>query len=257
MIPKPKYIKHYHSATARFFNASLEKFFEREFSMVFGPHVRKMIVNKITEIMQSIYLPKDHIKPGQILWNAVSIMTRPGHPHCIHVPVILSLITESDIEDLCKGIWMSTIMKKAIARITKEAYTQGAVLSMRDIGLFSWRANAHISKMRIAYEKEFDEVLPHTGNIHDMGTTISHKVMIIRKVVLERKDPSRVSRETNHSQEAVDKYLKDFHRVKTCYLQNKDLNFISQATGMSKKLVREYIRLIEEFSKKDLTYQMR
>ena len=41
-----------------------------------------------------------------------------------------------------------------------------------------------------------------------MGSCISHKTAIVRKVVLEKKDPADVARECNHSQRAVDHYLK-------------------------------------------------
>ena len=44
-----------------------------------------------------------------------------------------------------------------------------------------------------------ETVLPHTGVIHDMGTTLTHKSQIISKYVMERKDPKTVAYETNHS----------------------------------------------------------
>jgi hypothetical protein len=252
MIEKPQHKKHYESAKARFLQASIEKFFENEFFSVFGPAVRDMIAKELTKLVLRILPPKDHVQPGQIVWNAVSVFTRADNPRCIQVPVVLTLISESDIDDLCNGVPMSKISKKAIARITKEAYHQGALLSMRDIGLFSWRDISAISKKRKEYEREHDTVLPHTGNIHDMGSCITHKSMIVRKVIVERKDPTIVSRETNHTQQAVDKYLKDYNRVKICYRQNKDLNFISQATGLSKNLVKQYLNIISEISEKDL-----
>ena len=256
MIPKHYYVKQYKSAEARFLEGSIEQFFEREFPRFFGPDVRKFIVKELIKIISHIYPSKDRLKPGQLLWNSISVFTRPDSPHRKYVPVVLSLITESDIRDLCDGVRMSEISQKALARITREAYKQGGVLSMRDISLFSWRCIASISEIRMQYEKNTGEVLPHSGNIHDMGTCISHKSMIVRKVIVEKKDPASVARETNHSQKAVDRYLKDYHRVKTCYLQNKNINFISHVTGMSKNLITQYLELIEEIEKKDLTCHM-
>jgi len=74
-----------------------------------------------------------------------------------------------------------------------------------------------VSRLQMAYEKENDAVLPHTGNLHDMGSSISYKAMIIKKVIKEKKDPLYVARETMHTLPAVDKYLKDYQRVKMCY----------------------------------------
>ena len=74
--------------------------------------------------------------------------------------------------------------------------------------------------------------------------TISHKKTIIRKVVVEKKDPADVARESNHSQKAVDNYLKDFNRVKTAYQQNQDNDYVHIVTGLARHIVKEYIEII-------------
>ena len=132
---------------------------------------------------------------------------------------------------------MSAIARKAIARLTGEAFQQGALLSMRDIGLLVWREISTISRYRQAWEAHHQTTLPHTGSLQDVGTCITHKTTIIRKVVYEGKDPLQVSHETKHSQRAVDRYIKDFYRVRTCYQHNPDLDFITRTTGLSKYLV--------------------
>ena len=124
---------------------------------------------------------KDHLKPGQIVWNALSISTRADSANPIFVSVTLTLIDEQDIDKLTQGVRLPEIMKQAIARITKEAYAQSALLSMRDIGLPTWRYGSAISQHRNAYEKEYDVSLPHPGSFQDMGSCVSHKAMIIKK----------------------------------------------------------------------------
>ncbi len=49
-----------------------------------------------------------------------------------------------------------------------------------------------------------------------MGTAISHKTVILRKIFLEKKDPVQVARETNHSPEAGKRYCLDFNKMKWC-----------------------------------------
>jgi hypothetical protein len=98
--------------------------------------------------------------------------------------------------------------------------------------------------MRITYEKENNCHLPQTGLLHDIGSGTSHKAIIIRKVVLDKKDPADVARETNHSQKAVDRYLNDYHRVKTVYDHNPDIDYIHLVTGLSKHLVKQYVEII-------------
>ena len=78
-----------------------------------------------------------------------------------------------------------------------------------------------------------------------MGSCVSHKSMIIKKIVIEKKDPLAVAQETNHSVWAVDRYLKDYNRVQLCHDDGKNIEFISLATGLNKIVVNEYIKLIE------------
>jgi hypothetical protein len=246
MFAPPQYYKHYNSAKKRLLHGALEQFFSTELPTTFGPLLRRRIVDEIVEIVDQMTPHKDNLRPGQIVWNAVSIDTRPNDPNCKFVPVILTLIDQDDIEGLASGEKMSTIAQNAIARVSKEAEQQGAYLSMRDIGLFSWRQNSCISTYRKNWERHNNTVLPHIGSKQDFGTCLTHKEIIIRKVVLEKKDPRIVSKETNHSQRCVDRYLKDYYRVKTCYQQKKDLSFIQNATGLSKNLILQYIRIIEK-----------
>jgi hypothetical protein len=155
-------------------------------------------------------------------------------------------VDPSDAEQLARGIPMSVIAQQSVARICREAFEQGALLSMRDIGLLVWRTNANISVIRKQWEVEQNTSLPHVGTIQDFGTCISHKTAIIRKVVYEGKDPRRAADETKHSQRAVDRYLKDFHRVRTCYEHMQDVDFITRTTGLSKHLVNQYVDIIVE-----------
>lgn len=202
MIPVPACQKKYSSAKVRFLKGALNHFFEREFPKLMGPILRDKLVDELISILQRICPEKDHLKPGQMLWNAVDIKTRPGSPNPKYIPVILTLINEDDTERLADGELMSKIRDDALARIHKESYEQGALLSARDIGLFSWRQGTSISKYRKNYEKEHDLILPHTGSLQDMGSCISHKMTIVKKVVLDKKDPVTVSNETNHTIQA-------------------------------------------------------
>jgi hypothetical protein len=249
MIGKPQAQKHFSSAKKRFLQSSIANFFNKEFPRTFGPVIRQKMAEKIVELVDQQLPHKDHLRPGQCVWNAVSIHTRPDSPHCRMVPVILTLVDPSDIDQLAKGTHMSVIARQSIARVCREAFEQGALLSMRDIGLLVWRSNATISAMREKWESEQKTTLPHVGTIQDFGTCISHKTSIIRKVVYEGKDPRKAADETKHSQRAVDRYLKDFHRVRICYEHMPDANFVVRTTGLTKHLVNQYISIIIENEK--------
>jgi len=80
-----------------------------------------------------------------------------------------------------------------------------------------------------------------------MGSCISHKAAIVVKTVYEKKSKPLVAKETKHTQKAVDRYLKDFYRVRTCYRSQPDPDFICQVTGMSAHLVNQYVNIIAEY----------
>lgn len=246
MIPEPQPKKHFRSAQKRFLQSSIERFLDNEFPRTFGPVIRQKLAQQIVELVDKQLPQRDSLRPGQCVWNAVSIATRPDSPKCQLVPVILTLVDPSDVEELSRGIAMSRIAQKAIARLCREAFEQEALLSMRDIGLLVWRHNGTISAIRKDWETEQKSTLPHVGTLQDFGTSVTHKTVIVRKVVYEKKDPRQVADETKHTQRAVDRYLKDFHRVRVCYEHRPDIEFIIRTTGMSKHLVNQYVQIITD-----------
>ena len=245
MIKSPDSVKRYNAAKHRFLRPVLINFFAREFPNLFGPIMRERIVDELIDLFEKTAPEVERIKPGQILWNALDKNTRGDSPNRKYVTVVLSIITENDIEQLVNGVSMSVIRQNAVARMHREAYEQGGILSSRDLGLLILRDPTYVSEIRLAYEEKHKCLLPHTGLLHDMGSCISHKKTIVRKVIMEKKDPADVARECNHSQRAVDRYLKDFHRVKTAYKQNQDKDYIHIVTGIAKHVVREYIEMID------------
>jgi hypothetical protein len=248
-MKSPDYVKRFNSAKVRFLKGSLESFFQRELPKLLGPILRKKLVEELIRILDMTLPSKEYLKPGQIVWNVVDISTRADSKNPRFVPVILTIVNQDDSEKLANGVPMSEIRKNAIARIMNEAYAQGGLLSMRDIGLVTWRYGSDISKHRKRYEKEHDATLPHTGSLQDMGSCISHKKVIIKKVIIDKKDPYSVAKETNHSMLAVDRYLKDFRRVQYCFNEGKDIHFAAAATGLNNFVVKEYWQILVTLEK--------
>lgn len=245
MMTKPDCVKRFSSAKSRFLKPVIMNFFQNEFPKFFGPVVREKIADELIGIFENNCPESKRLKPGQLIWNALDKNTRGDSPSRRFVPVALTIVSEQDILQLENGILPSVIAKNTIARIINEAFQQGGILSTRDIALLTLKCASNVSQIRLSYEKEHDYILPHTGALHDMGSTITHKKSIINKVVIQKKDPTIAARESNHSQSAVDRYLKDYNRVKTVYEQNQDITFIQQVTGIAKHVVKQYINIIQ------------
>lgn len=239
----------YKSAHKRFAKPAIEHFFELEFPKMFGPNIRSVIADKLIEIFHDNFRDTKTLKPGQILWNAVHKDTRADSPNMKLVPIILTIVCDEDISKLENGLTVTEHKQNVIARLTKEAYAQNALLSMRDISLLTTCSDSSTSRFRRKYEQQHNVTLPHTGNLHDMGSCLTHKYQIIYKCVVEKKDPTIVASETNHTIRAVDHYLKDFNRVKTLYFDDKTPEYIHLVTKLSLNVIAQYLNIINQYVK--------
>jgi hypothetical protein len=244
MIARTFNQKHYRSAHARFLEPLLTGFFQRELPR-FGPLLSQRLAQEVVRILDAVCLPTSRLQPGQLLWNAVDKDTRADWKERRFVPVILTLVSPQEVRLLEEGVAPTAVFPQCLARLFREAHAQGGLLSVRDAALLFYRHCSTISQARQQYEAQHDCVLPHPGSLQDMGSTISHKALAVRKVVAEGKDPANVAKEINHSQKAVDHYVSNYHRVKILYDLNPDPEFIHQATNIAKHVVRQYIQLIK------------
>jgi hypothetical protein len=249
MNRRPKGIRTYRTAHDRFLKPAIVNFFEREFSGYFGPMVRNNIADELIDLFNSLCPETSRLKPGQMIWNALDKHTRADSPKRRYKPVILTVVSKSDIEMFEKEMSIRKIRQQVIARMIKEAYQQGGILSTRDLSLLLTVSDSGISTERMIYEEENQTVLPHTGVIHDMGSTVTHKKQIIYKHIVEKKDPKIVAAETNHSQAAVDRYIRDFYRVKTLVDDGKEIDYINLTTNISKHVIIQYQQILKQYVK--------
>jgi hypothetical protein len=249
MIRKPESIRKYQSAHDRFLKPALVNFLFSEFPGYFGPIVRVNIAEALISLFNSLCPENNRLTPGQMIWNALDKNTRADSPKRKYKPVILTVVNDADVEMFEKKKPLCEIRKQVMARMIREAYSQGGVLSTRDLSLILTMDAAYLSQQRIEYENKNQTVLPHTGVIHDMGSTVTHKGQIIFKYIVEKKDPRTVAYETNHSQLAVDRYIKDYNRVKTLTYDGKDVEYINLVTNISKHVITQYQNILKKHVK--------
>lgn len=247
MLPASTITKRYKSAHKRFLKPAIENFFKTEFPKNFGANLRSFIADELINIFEDNNREVNTIKPGQVLWNAIHKDTRADSYKMKLVSVVLTLVNEEDISKLEKGLSISEHKQNVVARMLNEAYAQNALLSMRDISLLLAISDSNATAIRKRYESCHNVELPHPGNLQDMGSCITHKYQIVYKYVVEKKDPSTIVKETNHTIYAVDNYLRDFNRVKTLYLDGKNKDYIHIVTKLSLKLIAQYVNIINQY----------
>lgn len=236
--------KHYGSAHRHLFAAVFDRFLEQNIPLLGGPEMRKLLIDKIVELFDSYTVANEHLKPGQMLWVAVDKNTRADSTKVRYRPVVLTMVTADEITALADGkLTPPQQLPAATARILKEAHKQDALLSMRDLALIFKRVPGEMSTIRQRYEKQTSEVLPTPATLQDMGSGITHKTLILKKILIEKKDMAKVRQETNHSQQAIDRYLKSYRRVEMLLDDNKNIQYISKVTGLSPYLILQYEKI--------------
>jgi len=72
---------------------------------------------------------------------------------------------------------------------------------------------------------------------------ITHKEIIVRKSVEEKKSMSQVAEETDHTPEAVNNYVATYARVAYCLEKGLSVGDTAFATGVSRGLADAYAKI--------------
>ena len=207
------------------------------------------IVDDILLLVETYYRYSDNsfLKQGQMVWNAVPINEFPAKGKSMAqtklLPVVLDIISESDIEDMKTPLGHRELRIKKVERWTNQAYEQGGTLSQLDLAvLFSVNEFTAGNYVR-EYQSIYNRKLPTRGNVQLIGSGQTHKREIITDYLNGYLVPS-ICQRTKHSKEAVERYIRDFEAVKLLASKFDDSNTISLVTRLSKNVVKQYLDLL-------------
>jgi hypothetical protein len=228
--------------------------FRERYRFLGGEEITQFIVEDILAVVEEYRRPLSEVKKGQIVWDGAEVDQgrKPGYGLSMKKtkvkPVVLTLISEEDIMMLKEGATSKAVRKLVIERIFNEAIEQGVVLTHVDASLILTCAPSTVGGYVKEVQTEKKVQIPDRGKVHDMGRSVTHKKEIVR-YMLQNYSQTEIKRLTNHSGEAVDRYLRDYNRVKVIRgkLNPQEMAF---ATGLGISLVNEYLDLIEELEGK-------
>ncbi|MFH1076767.1 MAG: DUF1670 domain-containing protein [Pseudomonadota bacterium] len=235
-------------------NLLLQKFLN-EYGYDKGVITAKAIIKDILDLVEHYFLVSHidddlhHLHYGQLVWLATPVDEYPRRGKTLNdtkmKPVILSFITEEDVEHFANGFDSATLRKRRIRRWSDEAFEQGALLTQLDLAFLLGICDAVVSKYCNQIYKE-GYILPTRGNIHDLSGGVTHKREIIT-LYLEGRMTPEIALKTNHSKEAVDRYIKDYQRIEVLWQHDvKDQDKISQITRLSRRVVQQYVDLMPD-----------
>ena len=233
------------------FSSALGQFLENAVPQLSGWIIRDKVVTGIVKLVEEFYPKHTHLRMGQVMWPAVDVKETSGYGKSIEKtklkPVFVDLINDHDIQEYISGKKAKDIKKNASVRVFKQAKEQGGVLTYSDVASMFKLSPGTIGKYVREWESQNDELVPRRGTVHDMGRSLTHKKSICYKTIVEGKSLEQVVRETNHSPEAITRYVKDCKRVWTCLKAGLSMQATSFTIRISDQLVYEYKNLIDEY----------
>jgi hypothetical protein len=235
------------TAAGKGIESAIKHLLTDEYKFLGGERVQEMLAKDIIQLFKRYTRDPWSLDVGQTLWFAVNKDEKPGPAKTLAkmriTPVVLSVTHAEDRVMRENGCSHKEVRKFKVARILKEAYSQNGVLSQSDVSELLGVCAGTIGKDIREYQEENAVILPYRGTIHDIGPSLTHKKVII-SLFLQNVPTPDISRKTCHTEEACDRYIKAFKRVKTLYGRMSLLE-ISRTLEMSERLVNEYIALIE------------
>ena len=232
------------------FASALSRFFEEQCPQMGGHLTRQVLVNEVQGLVEEFYPPNTHLRMGQIMWPAVDENETAAYGKTIEKtklkPVFIDMIAPEDIEAVLNGEKRKTIRQRTSVRLFNQAKKQGGVLTGVDVAAMMNLRPETIGRYVREWEKENDTIVPRRGTIHDMGRSFTHKRKICYKMVVEGKSVEQIARETNHSPEAITRYIKDYKRILACLHRGLSPNETAFVVKVSQRLVYEYLNLIHE-----------
>jgi hypothetical protein len=183
-------------------------------------------------------------RPGELCYLAVAAEEPPGKPitACRKVQVRLELAAPEDV-DVLQGKGLAAMRQGRLARLTRQARVQGALLTIEDLAWLTCCSPATV-KRDLARLRRQGHVVPTRGQVRDIGPGLSHKATVVQ-LYLWGLQFTQIEQRTAHSQDAIRRYLADFRQIAALSARGATIPEIRAATGRSAGLIAEYIGLFE------------
>jgi len=248
-------ISPYHATTQHTFRQAIVYLLETEYKLVGSHRVIQMIADDIVELQAEYYRDADQVPPGHIVWRGT---LDGGHKPAVGrkaeeeptVTAVLPLITDGDIVARAQGcpagkhagMWARERSIRRMVRLVKAGLNNPGgrqLLSLAELALLLNRSIATVSRYVRDHFERTGELLPIKGYVLDQGSRPTHKGHILR-LYEQGMAPPDIARTTDHSLEAVDRYIKDYERVKVLLGKGLTVKEISHAIGKGERTVLQY-----------------
>jgi hypothetical protein len=248
-------VNQYKNINKRTFESALMHHLETEWGLLGGRRILQMLVDDVLTLQAQFYPELDKAGSGTLIWTCTANEGRKAEPgkrteEYKTTTVALPLVTADDIEDRTQGKTprnkraqkVDDRDRKRLARIVKAAAEQGGLLTISELSVILNKSYETARKYARQWEEETGEILPMKGYLMDQGSRPTHKVEIAR-LSEEGMEPPDIARATGHSVRSVERYLKDYERVRMLLKRGIPVEDISTTIGRGVRVVVEYVDL--------------
>lgn len=256
----------YESINKRNFRSAIINLLENEYKILGSRKIIEMLANDLEDLHREYYPKQEQVGFGEIVFTTTKDDgQRQSYGKKTEdygtTTVVLPLITIEDVERRIyykKGDRNSNYKHReardieTMVRLLKSSKQQGGLLSGAELSVIMNRSLGTITKYLRAYREKTEEILPLKGYVLDQGSLPTHKGIVI-SLYEQGISPADIVKNTGHSQDAVDRYIKQYDQIKKLIRKRMDEVAIKEITGRSMKVVREYIKLYRDLNPEKLT----
>jgi hypothetical protein len=254
------YHDRFESIAKRDFKTALIRLLEQEYKVLGSRRIILMLADDLEQPHQEYFPERNRLQFGDLVWQTTKddgqrqSYGKKTEDYAVQT-VILPLVRKEDIEKRIfyrrgerNHTWQHTEERKLVQleRVVKSARSQGGLLSGAEVALLLNLSLTTLGRYLRRYDERHKEVLPMKGYVLDQGSNPTHKGIII-EMYEQAVSPADIVLETGHTQEAVDRYIRGYDQVLALSRKKHDAVSISQITGRSINVVRQYIRLVKDF----------
>ena len=248
----------YASIEKRSFRAAFMYLLETEYNLLFSRRILNILAEDVAELVAKFYPKTERVSSGQLIWTCTGDdgqKAQPGKPAESYptTTVVLPLIEPEDIQEQLepwgKGKGKSRQQarhKRQIERMVQSAFEQGGLLTQAELSMILGLSSAAVRTYVRERETETGQPLPLKGYKMDQGSRPTHKGDIIR-LYEQGLEPPDIARQTHHSLKSVERYLKDYERVRMLLKQNLSAEEISAIIDRGQSVIKEYIAQAQLF----------
>lgn len=209
-----------------------------------SPFEARAILDSVHKVYADLFDNTGSLKPGQIQFVITGIENGPAVALKAAKMVTATLTLDAGEEDIRvrkeKGV--VALRQHRMQRVCHEAFMQGGVLTLEDLAnrLFNCGERTLVRDIKALNDQGI--VLPMRSTIKDMGRTLSHRVIIVKKW-LQGMEYTQISQSTHHSPSAVANYVKRFKQVVILAKEGYEVNTIAFMAQISQPLAEQYVDL--------------